>query len=196
MLKMKTAFLLSCCLMFSGCFMSGYLDSASKNNLKTIDTDNISAVGQIKNENETKTVIIGNKYVYLVNNNEFNQLVSAIPNGNYRIMQSSIDIELNAGNNKAVSQNCFHIADKDKPISDKNYTHSFCYMSMEVYKKSGNISAEYTVKSNININLKAKNTEKSAVIATLRPFAAIGDVVLLPAYLLNPFMDWNRWWNR
>ena len=195
MLKMKTAFLLTCCLMFSGCLMNNYLDEAVKSDLKIVDNDSVSAIGQTNSENKRQTVILGNKNVYLIKNDEFNQFVSLISNGNYVMHSKDIDIELRQ-NNTAVSQGCFYVLDKDKFVNGKNKTHSFCHLSVEIYKKTDNIPKQYAIKSNININLKSKDKSKEVAISALRPFATIGDVVLFPAYILNPFMDWNKWWNR
>lgn len=166
--------------MLSGC-MTTYLRNMNTQ-LKTIDTDKISAIGQIKSKNQV--VIIGNKYVYLLKDDELNRIISSIPNGNYEISKQDIDVRVYPTNNSASSQNCFYIYDNGKIENGKRKTHQFCHVIMEVYKRNNDISAEYVIKSDININIKSTDSGKAFASSALTPFAFVGDIVLLPAHLI------------
>lgn len=55
---------------------------------------------------------------------------------------------------------------------------------MEVYKRDNDISSEYVIKSDININIKSTDSGKAFASSVLSPFTFVGDIVLLPAYLI------------
>ena len=183
---MKNFMLSLCCLVFGGC-ATAFVEDIGKDELIDFDTDKIIAIGTFKDKNEF--VIIGEKYIYQPKNS-LSSIISEIPNEKkkYTVLTNNVDIVMGL-NGSANFRGCFI-------VKINEYNHYECAGSasesdMKIYKNTLEVKNKYPIKTDINVHLKYKNTNKmkKAVSKTLRPFATALDLTIFPVYLIGN--DWN-----
>ena len=173
---------------FSGCAMTA-VKNIPDTEIKTqhIETDKLVAIGQIKSDG--RFTVIGNQYLYVINDKGLNSFLSnQISSLNqYYLKNNQININLWATHLDADSVNKGHIS-FDLVEKQNNRSQPF-YSEIEIYRKTGDIPAQYILNSDIAIHIDHNHVVESkgnkALSTILTPFAVATDIALIPAYTVG-----------
>lgn len=173
---------------FSGCAMTA-VQNIPDTEIKTqhIETDQLVAIGQIKSDG--RFTVIGNQYLYVINDKWLNKFLSnQISSLNqYYLKDNQINIDMGSADFDTNGINKGRIS-LDLIEKQNNRSQPF-YSEIEIYRKTGDIPAQYILNSSvaihINNNYIVDSKGNKALSTILTPFAVATDIALIPAYTVG-----------